>query len=68
MHDIREQRYAVDDEENEPGVTCLAVPVFFASPTTPSGAISVSALAYRTPLRVLRDALPEIQAIVTGHA
>jgi DNA-binding IclR family transcriptional regulator len=65
---IREQGFAVDDEENEPGVSCLAVPVFFASPSRPSGAISVSALGYRTPLRVLRDGLDEIRAIVAGQS
>jgi IclR family acetate operon transcriptional repressor len=68
LNTIRQQQFAVDDEENEPGVTCLAVPVFLASPTVPSGAISVSALSYRTPLRVLREALPEIQAIAAGRS
>lgn len=50
---IRGRAYSVDDQENEPGVACLAVPVFLTSPTTPSGAISISALAYRTPLNTL---------------
>ncbi|HEY3633220.1 MAG TPA: IclR family transcriptional regulator [Jatrophihabitantaceae bacterium] len=68
LRTIREQGFAVDDEENETGVSCLAVPVFFASPSRPSGAISVSALGYRTPLRVLRDGLDEIRAIVAGQS
>jgi IclR family transcriptional regulator, acetate operon repressor len=61
---VRERGYSVDDEENEPGINCLAVPAFMNSPTVPSGAISVSALAYRVPLRHLVDDLPEIRRIV----
>jgi DNA-binding IclR family transcriptional regulator len=62
----RRQGYAVDDEENEPGIACLAVPAFLTSPTVPSGAISISALAHRTPLQTLIDDLPAIMAI-TGQ-
>ncbi|MET9762813.1 IclR family transcriptional regulator [Streptomyces sp. NPDC006372] len=60
----RERDYAVDDQENEDGVTCLAVPVYLTSPTTPSGAASVSALAYRTPLSSLVAALDEIRELL----
>lgn len=63
---IGEHGYAVDDQENEPGVNCLAVPVFLTSTLVPSGAVSVSALTYRTPLSVLVDALDEIRAAVPG--
>ncbi|CAL9282622.1 IclR family transcriptional regulator [Streptomyces olindensis] len=59
---VRERGYALDDQENEPGVNCLAVPVYAASPTAPSGAVSVSALTYRTPLRTLAGAADEIRA------
>lgn len=61
---IREQGYAVDDQENEPGIVCVAVPAHLVSPTVPSGAISVSALAYRTPLATLLADLPAIVTIV----
>ncbi|WP_024288318.1 IclR family transcriptional regulator [Cellulomonas sp. KRMCY2] len=61
---IREQGYAVDDQENEPGIVCVAVPAYLTSPTAPSGAISVSALAYRTPLATLLAELPAIREIV----
>ncbi|WP_188197681.1 IclR family transcriptional regulator [Nonomuraea sp. SYSU D8015] len=64
---IREQGYAVDDRENEPGVNCLAVLAYLTSPTVPSGAISVSGLTYRTPLQTLVDDLPAIRAIVAGR-
>jgi IclR family acetate operon transcriptional repressor len=64
---VRDQGYAVDDQENEPGVNCVAVPAYLTSPTVPSGAISVSGLAYRTPLPTLIDDLPAIRAIVTGE-
>ncbi|SEP68061.1 transcriptional regulator, IclR family [Streptomyces sp. yr375] len=56
--------HGVDDQESETGVNCLAVPVYLTSPTTPSGAVSISALAYRTPLTTLVDALDEIRALL----
>ncbi|GLW97880.1 IclR family transcriptional regulator [Microtetraspora sp. NBRC 16547] len=64
---VRERGYGLDDQENEPGVNCLAVPVYLNSPTAPSGAISISGLAYRTPLHKLIDDLPAIRAIVAGQ-
>src|SRR5690606_14353928 len=52
---IRRQGFAVDDRENEDPVNCVAIPVHLGTTTTPSGAVSVSGLSYRTPLRVLVD-------------
>ncbi len=60
----RQRGYAVDDQENEVGVNCLAVPAFLTSPTSPSGAVSVSALAYRTPLSTLVDAVDRIRGLL----
>jgi IclR family transcriptional regulator, acetate operon repressor len=68
LETIRAQGYAVDDEENEVGVTCLAVPACLTSAAVPSGGVSVSALAYRTSLQVLIDAVHEIRAAVPGTA
>jgi DNA-binding IclR family transcriptional regulator len=65
---VREQGYSTDDQENEPGVNCLALPIYLTSPTEPSGAVSISALAYRTPLRTLIDDLPVIRAIIEGKS
>ncbi|NUS76097.1 MAG: IclR family transcriptional regulator [Streptomyces sp.] len=59
---VRQRGYAVDDEENETGVNCLAVPLYATSPAVPSGAVSVSALTYRTPVQTLVDAVDEIRA------
>ncbi len=61
---IRERQYASESQENEIGISCLAVPVFVTSTTVPSGAISISALDYRTPLSRLVEGLPVIQTIV----
>ncbi|MFJ7773045.1 IclR family transcriptional regulator [Streptomyces sp. NPDC097107] len=61
---IRERGYALDDQENEPGVNCLALPVYATSATSPSGAVSVSALTYRTPLSTLIDAYDEIRSLL----
>jgi IclR family acetate operon transcriptional repressor len=60
----RDQGYAVDDQENETGINCVALPVYATSPGTPSGAVSISALAYRTPLRALVDAVGEIRDLL----
>ena len=64
LRTFRARGYAVDDQENETGVNCLALPVYATSPTAPSGAVSISALAYRTPLSTLVDALDEIRAVL----
>jgi len=61
---IRERGFGTEDQENEPGISCLAVPIFLGSPNIPSGAISVSALTYRTPLATLIDDLPAVIGIV----
>jgi IclR family acetate operon transcriptional repressor len=61
---IRGRGYSVDDQENEPGVNCLAVPAFLTSPSSPSGAVSISALAHRTPLGSLIDDVDAIHQIV----
>lgn len=63
---IRAQGYAVDAEENEEGVACVAVPAYLVSPTAPSGAVSVSALAFRTPPARLVGDLPAIHAAVAA--
>ena len=56
--------YSVDDQENEAGVNCIAFPVYLASPAEPSGAVSISALAYRTPIADLVAAADEIRAMI----
>jgi IclR family acetate operon transcriptional repressor len=61
---IRTQGYATDNQENEQGVNCIALPVFLNSPTSPSGAISVSGLFYRTPLESLITDIPAIRLII----
>jgi DNA-binding IclR family transcriptional regulator len=60
----RERGFAVDDQENEVGVNCLALPVYGLSPSTPSGALSLGALTYRTPLNMLIDAVEEIRDVL----
>lgn len=64
LRTARQLGYSVDDQENEPGVNCIAFPVFLGSPTEPSGAVSISALAYRTPLADLVASADEIRAMV----
>ncbi|MFK0287530.1 IclR family transcriptional regulator [Streptomyces sp. NPDC090499] len=60
----RERGYSVDDQENETGVNCVALPVYGAAPAVPTGAVSVSAVAYRTPLSTLTDAVEEIRGLL----
>jgi IclR family transcriptional regulator, acetate operon repressor len=63
----RDRGYAVDDQENEVGINCLAVPVRLDAGLRPTGAISISALAFRTPLDRLVAEAPEIQGLVDGR-
>ena len=63
---IRRRGWAADDQENEAGVNCLAVPAFLLSPSVPAGAVSVSAPTYRTPLSRLVDEVDAIRAAVSG--
>ncbi|WP_202873843.1 IclR family transcriptional regulator [Kribbella speibonae] len=64
LTETRERGFAVDDQENEAGINCIAVPVYLASPSEPSGAVSVSAVAYRTPLADLVSAADEIRTLI----
>lgn len=66
--ETREQGFAVDDQENEEGINCLAVPIYLGSPSEPSGAISISAVAYRTPIATLVSAVSEVRAIAQDSA
>ncbi len=63
---IRGQGYALDDQENELGINCVAVPAKLALPAGNEGAVSVSALAYRTPLAELIRQVDLVIAIVSG--
>lgn len=60
----RERGYGVDDQENELGVNCIAVPLFLDEGPLPSGAVSVSGLAFRCPLPRLIEAHDEILDIL----
>ena len=59
--------FAIDDQENEAAVNCLAVPVWLTPAALPTGAISVSALAHRTPLPVLVEQADRIRSIVDAN-
>jgi len=60
----KDRGYAVDAEENETGINCVAVPVRWSAGGRVIGAISVSALAFRTPLNRLTADVETIQRIV----
>jgi IclR family acetate operon transcriptional repressor len=60
----RDRGFATDDQENETGVNCIALPVYATSIHAPSGAVSVSALAFRTPLATLVAAAGEIRDVL----
>lgn len=70
----RTRGYAIDDQENELGVNCIAVPVRFdsspqrAGTLQPTGAVSVSALAFRFPIDRLIAEVDTIQSIVDEAA
>lgn len=60
----RKRGYGVDDQENELGINCVAVPVHRDATFAPVGAISVSALHFRLPLVRLLSTVPSLIAQV----
>ena len=59
--------YALDDEEDELGVVCFAIPLFFGHPGRPSGAISISSVTTQMTRDKLTAASDEIEKIVRSH-
>jgi IclR family transcriptional regulator, acetate operon repressor len=60
----RERGYALDREESELGVNCIAFPLFMDSGRRPSGAISVSAVAMRTDVVRLEAVAERIRSAI----
>lgn len=67
LRQARRDGYATDDQENEVGVNCVAVPVYLDTPGSPTGAISISGLTFRTPLAQLVSAVDSVRAIAAEH-
>lgn len=63
LRTIRSRGWALDDQENEPDVRCVAMPVIDAE-GRPVAAVSVSAPAYRLPLARVRDLLGHLDDAV----
>lgn len=60
----RARGYAIDNQENEAGVVCIAYPVFLGPQSQPTGAISVAAIELRTPLKELTSRVAEMRDII----
>ncbi|NOX60704.1 MAG: IclR family transcriptional regulator [Chloroflexi bacterium] len=58
---IREQGYALDEEEHEKGIRCIATPLFDHNNQV-VGAISIAALAFRVDQEQLLSWQPQLQA------
>jgi IclR family acetate operon transcriptional repressor len=65
--EIREVGYALDREEHEPGISCLAVPLFLTSKSVPDGAVSVTAVAQRFPLKKLESSIDHTRTVIRAH-
>jgi IclR family transcriptional regulator, acetate operon repressor len=61
---VRDRGYALDAEESEVGINCIAFPLFLDHPTRPAGAVSVAALAHRTALAQLEEAAAEVRGLI----
>jgi IclR family transcriptional regulator, acetate operon repressor len=67
LEQVRAQGFAVDREESELGINCIAFPAFLGSPGSPAGAVSVAAILRRTPLAELVAAVPEMRELLAAH-
>jgi IclR family transcriptional regulator, acetate operon repressor len=63
----RERGFALDDQENEVGINCLAIPVHLDGSAQPAGAVSISAVTFRCPLERLVHAVPAIRSMIAQH-
>jgi IclR family transcriptional regulator, acetate operon repressor len=61
---IRDSGYAVDREEREMGINCLAIPLFLTSKKYPDGALSITAVSQRLPLSKLEASFGQIRDVV----
>lgn len=59
---IRARGFAFDDEEHEPGIICVALPIL-SSRGGVLGAISVTSTTARMSLAALEDLVPKVQSI-----
>lgn len=59
--------YGLDDQENEIGVNCIAVPVFLEPGRPVSGAVSVSGLAYRRSAASLVASVDVVRGMIESH-
>jgi IclR family acetate operon transcriptional repressor len=62
-----ERGYALDNQESELGINCIAFPVFLASPSIASGGISVAALTHRMTLAELQARAESIRETILRH-
>jgi DNA-binding IclR family transcriptional regulator len=62
--EIRARGYALDREEHEEGLCCLALPLFLSSATVPDGAISITAVTQRLSLATLEASVERTRALV----
>ncbi len=65
--EIRTRGYALDREEHEPGIVCLAIPLFPTSRTKPDGALSITAVAQRFPLEQLVASVDRARNMIREH-
>lgn len=63
----RKRGFAVDDQENEVGINCVGIPVYLGGAGSPTGAISVSAVRFRTSLESLVESVPSIKRTIVAR-
>jgi DNA-binding IclR family transcriptional regulator len=56
LKSVRKQGYAVDDEENEKGIRCVAAPIYNETGKTVA-AISITAPAFRVTRKIIQETL-----------
>ncbi|GAA3692600.1 IclR family transcriptional regulator [Microlunatus aurantiacus] len=61
----RQRGYALDLQENDLGIVCIAFPLFLDSPTVPAGALSISAVCSRTSAADLMAQAPMVRGIIS---